>query len=202
MNKLTLTLIILVLVIGGGFAMFYFYGTSIYDGSVKQQEEVDAAWANVQSAYQRRADLIPNLVNTVQGAAENEKDILTQVTQARAGIASATTPEQIDQNAAVLNRAINVVFERYPEIRSTENFAMLQVELSGTENRIKTERDRYNEAVKLFNTYVRGFWRSKALSLVSGPDDDFKKREPFKAQEGSENAPKVEFDKKSEEAAH
>jgi LemA protein len=127
---------------------------------------------------------------------------LTQVTQARTGIASATTPEQIDQNAAVINRAINVVFERYPEIRSTENFAMLQVELAGTENRIKTERDRYNEAVKEFNTYVRGFWRSKALGLVSSADDNFKKREPFKAQEGTENAPKVEFSKESNEGAH
>jgi LemA protein len=196
MNKLTLTLIVLLLVVGGGFAIFYFYGTSVYDGAVQRQETVDEAWGNVQTAYQNRADLIPNLVATVQGAAENERDILIQVTQARSGISSAKTPQEMEQQGAVLNRAIAVVFERYPEIRATQNFGMLQSQLEGTENRIRTERTRYNETVKEFNTYIRGFWKSKALGLVAGADDDFRKREMFEAEEGTDKAPKVDFSKK------
>src|SRR5690348_394115 len=146
MNKLTLSILILILVIGGGFTIFYLYGTRIYDGAVTRQEKVSASWGNVQGAYQRRADLIPNLVTTVEGAAENEKQILIDVTNARAGINSATTPAEIDQNATVINRAISVVFERYPEVRATQNFQMLQAQLEGTENRINTERNLYNES--------------------------------------------------------
>lgn len=198
MNKLTLSVVILLLVIVGGFAMFYFYGTSVYDGAVKRQEEVGESWGNVQAAYQRRADLIPNLVATVQGAAENEKQILVDVTNARSGISKATTPAELEQQGNILNRSIAIVFERYPEIRATENFAMLQSQLEGTENRINTERTRYNETVKAFNTYVRGFWKSKALGLVSGADDNFAKREMFEAKAGSEDAPKVDFSKEKE----
>lgn len=198
MNKLTLSVVILLLVIVGGFAMFYFYGTSVYDGAVKRQEVVDESWGNVQAAYQRRADLIPNLVATVQGAAENEKQILVDVTNARSGISKATTPAELEQQGNILNRSIAIVFERYPEIRATENFGMLQSQLEGTENRINTERTRYNETVKDFNTYVRGFWKSKALGLVSNADDNFAKREMFQAKEGSEDAPKVDFSKEKE----
>ena len=198
MNKLTLSVVILLLVIVGGFAMFYFYGTSVYDGAVKRQEVVDESWGNVQAAYQRRADLIPNLVATVQGAAENEKQILVDVTNARSGISKATTPAELEQQGNILNRSIAIVFERYPEIRATENFGMLQSQLEGTENRINTERTRYNETVKDFNTYVRGFWKSKALGLVSNADDNFTKREMFQAKEGSEEAPKVDFSKEKE----
>lgn len=198
MNKLTLSVVILLLVIVGGFAMFYFYGTSVYDGAVKRQEVVDESWGNVQAAYQRRADLIPNLVATVRGAAENEKQILVDVTNARSGISKATTPAELEQQGNILNRSIAIVFERYPEIRATENFGMLQSQLEGTENRINTERTRYNETVKDFNTYVRGFWKSKALGLVSNADDNFTKREMFQAKEGSEEAPKVDFSKEKE----
>jgi LemA protein len=193
MKNITVALIVLALVIGGGFAIFYFYGTSIYDGAVGKQEEVDKAWGNVQGAYQRRADLIGNLVSTVKGAAETEKDILVQVTQARQGITSATTPEQLDQNDAILRRGLSILIERYPELKSIQNFQMLQVELAGTENRINTERNRYNESVAEFNKHVRGFWRSKALSFVSSADDDFSVRKPFEAREGSEDAPVVDF---------
>lgn len=193
MNKITLAIGALILLILASFAIFYFYGTGIYDGAVKRDEAAKQAWANVQSDYQRRADLIPNLVATVKGAAENEKDILIQVTNARAGISQAQSPEEMDKQASILNRSIAVIFERYPEIRSTENFGMLQVQLEGTENRIKKSRDDYNAAVKDFNEYVRGFWRRKALSFVASAEDDFKKKEMFEAQEGSENAPKVDF---------
>jgi len=178
--------------------MFYLYGTRIYDGAVSRQETVDQSWGNVQASYQRRADLIPNLVATVKGAAENERDILIQVTEARAGIGSAKTPAELDQHATTINRAISVVFERYPEVKATQNFAVLQAQLEGTENRINTERTRYNESVKDFNGYIRGFWRSKALGLVSSADDNFKRREMFEAKPGSEDAPAVDFSKEKE----
>ncbi|MEZ4800793.1 MAG: LemA family protein [Flavobacteriales bacterium] len=151
--------------------MFYLWAGKVYDGAVAKQETVSQKWADVQSDYQRRADLIPNLVATVKGAAENEKNILTEVTNARAGISKATTPAEIDQHAATLNRAISIVFENYPEIRATENFGMLQSQLEGTENRIKKSRSDYNEAVKEYNSHIRGIWRTKALGMLGSLED-------------------------------
>lgn len=193
MKRITLILVVLVVIIGGAYGLFFLYGTSIYDGAVGKQEEVDKAWGNVQGAYQRRADLIGNLVATVKGAAQTEKDILVQVTEARAGIAAAKTPEELDQNDGVLRRGLAILIERYPEIRSIQNFQMLQVELEGTENRINTERNRYNDAVAEFNKHVRGFWRSKGLNIVAGADEDFSVRKPFEAKAGAEDAPVVDF---------
>ena len=195
MKNLVVSVGILLLLVGGGFALFYFYGTSVYDGAVERQENVNRTWADIQSEYQRRADLIPNLVSTVQGAAENERAILTEVTNARAGISNATTPAEMDKHAETLNRSISIIFERYPEIKSTQNFGMLQASLEGTENRVKKSRSDYNEAVQGFNTYIRGFWKSKALGFVSNEGDNFSKREMFEAKAGSENAPKVDFSK-------
>lgn len=181
--------------LAGVFILFYLFGTSVYDKAVKTQEVVEQKWGDVQSDYQRRADLIQNLVETVKGAAENEKEILTQVIEARNGISSATTPAELDKNAAVFNRAFSILVERYPEVKSTANFQMLQTQIEGTENRIKKSRSDYNEAVKEYNSLIRGFWRSKALSLV-GASGEFEKREMFEAQAGAENAPKVDFSKK------
>jgi LemA protein len=195
MKNLVVTVGILLLLVGGGFALFYFYGTSVYDGAVERQENVNRTWADIQSEYQRRADLIPNLVSTVQGAAENERAILTEVTNARAGISNATTPTEMDKHAQTLNRSISIIFERYPEIKSTQNFGMLQASLEGTENRVKKSRSDYNEAVQGFNTYIRGFWKSKALGFVSNEGDNFAKREMFEAKAGSEEAPKVDSSK-------
>jgi LemA protein len=161
---------------------------SIYNKAVSLQEKVDEKWANVQTAYQRRADLVPQLVETVKGAAKNEKDILTQVTNARAGIVNAKTPEDLDIAGKKINTAINLAFEAYPQIRSTENFATLQSQLEGTENRIKQERDLYNESVKEYNTSIRGFFASMFLN-----SETFPKKTGFKAAAGSENAPKVQF---------
>ena len=161
---------------------------SIYNKAVSLQEKVDEKWANVQTAYQRRADLVPQLVETVKGAAKNEKDILTEVTNARAGIVNAKTPEDLDIAGKKINTAINLAFEAYPQIRSTENFATLQAQLEGTENRIKQERDLYNEAIKDYNTTIRGFFSSMILN-----SETFPKKTGFKAQAGSENAPKVQF---------
>ena len=193
-NKVLMALLAVVGVIVLGYGIFYFYGTSVYSGAVEKQEAVNEKWANVQTAYQRRADLIPQLIATVKGAAANEEKILTEVTNARSGIKSATTPEEIQQQGSIINRNIQVVFEKYPEIRSTENFGMLQTQLEGTENQVKTERDYYNEAVKEFNSYVRGFWKHKALGLVGNDDEEFKVRKMFEADAGSEVAPKVSFE--------
>ena len=193
-NKVLIALLAVVGAIVLGYGIFYMYGTSVYSGAVEKQEAVNEKWANVQTAYQRRADLVPQLIATVKGAAANEEKILMEVTNARSGIKSATTPEEIQQQGSIINRNIQVVFEKYPEIRSTENFGMLQAQLEGAENQVKTERDLYNEAVKEFNSYVRGFWKHKALGLVGNDDEEFKVRKMFEADAGSENAPKVSFE--------
>lgn len=163
-----------------------------YNQAVRLQETVNAQWGNVQGAYQRRADLVPNLVATVKGAAENEKAILTQVTQARAGIVNAKTPEDMELMGKKINTAINLAFEAYPEIKSTQNFSDLQAQLEGTENRINVERNRFNEAAKNFNVFVRGKFKKFALNIF-GDEDEFPKREMFQSTQGAENAPTVEF---------
>ena len=171
---------------------FISWGSGVYDKAVQLQEEVNAQWSDVQATYQRRADLVPNLVATVKGAAENEKGILTQVTQARAGIVNAKTPEDLEIAGRKINTAINLAFEAYPQIRSTENFQDLQAQLEGTENRINVARQRYNEAVKGYNTYIRGFFKKMALSWFGG-GEDFSIRKGFEASADAQNAPKVNF---------
>jgi LemA protein len=192
-NKVLLAFIAVVGLVILAFIFFYLYGTSVYDGAVERKTNLDKSWDNVQAVYQRRADLVPNLVATVQGAADNEKEILTEVTKARAGMANATTPAELQQQGDIINRNIAVVFEKYPEIRSTENFQKLQDELAGTENRISTERIRYNEAVQAYNAYIKGFWRKKALGLVSDGDEEFTEAKGFEAEAGSDKAPEVKF---------
>jgi LemA protein len=188
------TLVIVGFLVILGLWFGFSWGPGIYDSAVSAQEKVNNEFADVQAAYQRRADLVPNLVATVKAAAENEKGILTEVTQARAGIVNAKTPEDLEIMGRKINTAINLAFEAYPQIRSTENFADLQSQLEGTENRINVARQRYNAAVAEYNTYVRGFWKKKALSLF-GSDEDFSIRKGFEAAAGSENAPKVDFNK-------
>jgi len=182
------------LVIVGGILLFGFifvmWGTGVYDNAVRLQEDVNASWSNVQTTYQRRADLIPNLVATVKEAAANERGILTQVTEARAGITKATTPEELDRAGKQINTAINLAFEAYPQIRSTENFSDLQAQLEGTENRITVARQNYNESIRGYNTYIRGFFKRMALSMFGG-GEDFSVKKGFEASEGSENAPSV-----------
>lgn len=180
-----------VLIIGGllAFALIVFlmYRGS-YNTAIKYQENVDEKWGNVGAAYQRRADLVPQLVATVKGAAANERGILTQVTEARAGIVGAKTPEDMEMMGKKINTAINLAFEAYPQIRSTGNFSDLQAQLEGTENRISVARQNYNEAVKEYNSHIRGFINSMFLNK-----ETFPKKEPFKESAGSENAPKVDF---------
>ena len=169
-----------------GILIFNFY-RSTYDKAVDLQETVDQHWGDVSAAYQRRADLVPNLVATVKGAAEVERDILTTVTEARAGIVQAKTPQDLDIAGRKINTAINLAFEAYPQIRSTEGFRDLQAQLEGTENRIAYARNNYNEAVKNYNTHVRGFLPRMVLG------DKFEKREAFTESAGAENAPEVAF---------
>ena len=198
MSKGLITTLIVIGVLAIAVFGFVSWGTGVYDTAIERQGVVKQSWGNVQAMYQRRADLIPSLVATVKGAAENEKSILVQVTQARAGIVNATTPEELDRAGKQINTAINLAFEAYPQIRSTENFSDLQSQLEGTENRIAVARENYNEAVDGrdgYNTYVRGFWKKKALSMF-GDGEDFSVKKGFESTAGSENAPKVDFSTK------
>ncbi len=171
---------------------FFMWGTGVYDSAIQSQERVKAEFADVQATYQRRADLIPNLVATVQGAAENERGILTEVTRARAGITSAQTPEDLELAGRRINTAINLAFEAYPQIRSTQNFQDLQAQLEGTENRINIARQRYNDAVREYNSYVRGYFKRMALNMFGG-GEDFSPKEGFEASAQAQDAPTVTF---------
>lgn len=173
--------------------IFFLWANGVYNKAIDTQETVEEKWGDVQTTYQRRADLIPNLIATVKGAAENERGILTEVTNARAGIVNAKTPQEMELVGKKINTAINLAFEAYPQIRSTQNFSELQAQLEGTENRIAVARQKYNGAVKNFNRHIRGFFRKKALNIFENEEDNFVKRELFTADKGAETAPKVEF---------
>ncbi|MDY6799925.1 MAG: LemA family protein [Bacteroidota bacterium] len=176
-----------------------------YDKAIILQEEVDKAWGDVVSQYQRRADLIPNLVNVVKGYAEHEQETLTEVVEARAKATSTTvnannlTPENMEafqQAQGSLSSALSklmVVVERYPDLKANQNFSELQAQLEGTENRISVHRMKYNQSVRNYNTHIRGKFRKWALN-VFGEEDEFTKREMFEAvTQNAEEAPKVEF---------
>jgi LemA protein len=173
-----------------------------YNRLVKLQQSVDQSWAQVQNVYQRRADLIPNLVNTVSGAANFEKSTLIAVTNARASVGrvqidpnkAPTDPAQLDQFQAAqgqLSSALSrllVVVERYPELKANQSFLGLQAQLEGTENRISVERGNFNTAVQNYNTAVRSF----PTNLIAGMFG-FAPRPFFAAQPGAEKAPAVNF---------
>jgi len=165
-------------------------------------QEVDKQWAEVENQYQRRADLVPNLVSTVQGAASFEKETLTAVTQARASVGRAnvtpgkapTDPQELaryqaaqDQLGAALQRLL-VVSERYPELKANANFRDLQAQLEGTENRITVARGRFNDAAQSYNTAILKFPTNFVARFLG-----FKEKPYFKAVAGSEQAPKVQF---------
>lgn len=167
----------------------FFVYKGAYDKAINYRNSVDQAWGDVGAQYQRRADLVPQLVATVKGAANNEKEILTRVTEARAGIVNAKTPEDFEMLGKEINTAINMAFEAYPQIRSTDNFSKLQNQLEGTENRISFARKNYNAKVKDYNTHIESFINSMLLSSSTFP-----KKEMFKAMPGSEVAPTVNFE--------
>ncbi len=176
------------------------WGTSSYNNLVTKEETVNQSWANVQNVYQRRSDLIPNLVATVKGVANFEKSTLTAVIEARANASKVNiNPKNLDEASlqkfqsaqdgisSSLSRLM-VVVERYPELKATQNFAELQAQLEGTENRITVERRNFNEAAQAYNTYLRRFPNSIFAGMFG-----FQKKAYFAAQKGAENAPKVEF---------
>ncbi len=163
----------------------------MYNGIVTQDEVCNKAWANVETVLQRRFDLIPNLVNVVKGYAEHEKGTLEEVTRLRSQWGEAKTPEAKAGVASMLEGALGrlmVVVENYPELKANENFIRLQDELSGTENRISVERQRYNSAVQGFNTTIRRMPTALVARLAG-----FTPRTPFEAAQGAAVAPTVQF---------
>lgn len=169
--------------------MVFFWITGTYNSLVSLDENVMNKWGNVQTAYQRRADLIPNLVATVKAYSNYEGEVLTEITNARASIGKASTPSELALADQELNSALArllVVVENYPDLKANQNFLDLQVQLEGTENRIKVERDLYNAAVKDFNIKIRRF----PSNLIAGMFG-FKEKDYFEAKKESENAPDV-----------
>ena len=182
-------------------AIIVLWGISVNNRLVTADEGVQQAWAQVENVYKRRADLIPQLVATVQGAADYEKSVLTEVTNARAGVdnvkvdPSQLTEEQVaayqkaqDNLSKAVANTIKVTVERYPELTATQGFRDLQTQLEGTENRITVERGKFNEAVQSYNTSLRRF----PASIIAGICG-FEKKGYFKAPEGSEEPVQVEF---------
>jgi len=176
------------------------WSTGIYNGLVTREEGVNSQWSQVENVYQRRADLIPNLVNTVKGYANFEKSTLTAVIEARSKATAVNiNPKNLDaaslqkfQSAqdglsSALGRLM-VVVERYPELKANQNFLELQAQLEGTENRITVERQKFNESAQDYNTYIRKFPKNIFSGMFG-----FQKKAYFEAQQGAEKAPQVQF---------
>ncbi len=181
-------------------AVLFFWMQGVYNNMVTRGEEVSAAWSQVENQYQRRMDLIPNLVNTVKGYASHERETLEGVVQARAEATqtridpSNLTAESLQafqsaqgELSSALSRLM-VVLERYPDLKANQNFQELQAQLEGTENRIATERKRFNEVARSYNVYIRKF-PNNILSGLFG----FEAKAYFAAEAGAEKAPTVEF---------
>ena len=181
-------------------AIVAIWGVSAYNGLVKMDESVNTAWSNVENQYQRRADLIPNLVNTVKGYAAHEKETLEAVMAARSKATQMTvdannlTPEKLQEYqkaqgeiGAALGRLLAIT-ENYPDLKANQNFMELQAQLEGTENRISVERRNFNEVARTYNTSIRTFPKS-ILAGIFG----FDKRPYFEAEEGANKAPEVKF---------
>lgn len=192
---------IIVLIVIGVVILFSYLGIKgSYNNLVTSEEKVNSSWAQVENVYQRRADLIPNLVNTVKGYADFEKSTLTQVIEARAKATSVNiNPENLDQNSiqqfqqaqqglsSALSRLM-VVVERYPDLKANQNFMDLQSQLEGTENRITVERRNFNETAQNYNVQIRRF-PTNIMARLFG----FEKKAYFEADQGAEKAPEVNF---------
>ena len=198
MSKKSITIIGIVAVV----AIAFIWGIGVNNKLVTEEENVSKAWSQVENVYKRRMDLIPQLVNTVQGAANYEKSVLTEVTNARAGVQEATvdpstlSEEQIkayqqaqDKLSKAVANTIKVTVERYPELTATQGFRDLQTQLEGTENRIAVERGKFNEAVQAYNTKLRRF----PTSLIAGMLG-FEKKGYFTAPEEAAEHVEVKFD--------
>ena len=193
MKKSTIILIAVI-------AIAAIWGVSAYNGLVKMDESVSTAWSNVENQYQRRTDLIPNLVNTVKGYAAHEKETFEAVVSARSKATQMTidpenlTPEKLQEYqkaqgeiGAALGRLLAIT-ENYPELKANENFKELQAQLEGTENRISVERRNFNEVARTYNTSIRTFPKSILAGMFG-----FDKRPYFEAEEGANKAPEVKF---------
>ena len=181
--------------------MLVVWGISSYNNMVSLDQAVVQQWAQVENQYQRRADLIPNLVNTVKGYADFEKEVLTKVTEARARVSQFNiTPEVLNDPQAfakfqslqgelsgALSRLL-VTVENYPQLKANENFLQLQAQLEGTENRISVERKKFNEVVQQYNTNIKKFPASMLAGMFG-----FGEKQYFKAIQGADTPPKVEF---------
>ena len=191
--------IIVVVILG---IISFFVGSSFYNNGIDLQENATAQWGNVESSYQRRADLIPNIVNTAKGYAQFEQETLTKVIEARSKATAVTidpsniTPQQLEQFQQVqsgLTSALSrllAVFERYPDLKANENFKELINELERTENRINVERNRFNDSAKPFNKHIKKFPGIFINNFVG----KFEEIAYFEAEEGTDKAPEVEFD--------
>ncbi len=192
MKRLRIVLIALVSVV--------LFSSCGYNKMVEMDEQVTASWAQVENVYQRRADLIPNLVNTVKGYAEHEQETLTGVIEARSKATSvnvdptklnAQSIQQFNQAQEGLSSALSklmVVVERYPDLKANQNFMELQAQLEGTENRIAVERRKFNQTTQTYNAYIRKFPR-----VIYAGWFGFEKKTYFEAQQGAEQAPEVQF---------
>jgi len=196
MKKSWITIIVIAVI-----ALFFYSSIKgTYNKMVAMQENVKSQWAQVENVYQRRADLIPNLVNTVKGYAEHEQETLTGVVEARAKATSTTIDptnlnteniQAFQQAQSGLSSALSklmVVVERYPDLKANQNFLELQAQLEGTENRITVERQKFNNAAKDFNTYIKQFPKNIYANMF-----DFEEMAYFTAQENAEQAPEVQF---------
>lgn len=191
---------ITLLVALGALALIFFWGMGQYNGMVTAEENLSKSWANVESQYQRRADLIPNLVSTVKGYAKHEEGTLTAVVEARAKATQTVidptnmTPESLQKYQAAQSEVSSalgrllVTVEKYPDLKANQNFLELQAQLEGTENRISVERQRFNTDAQGFNTMIRKFPKNIIAGMFG-----FEKKAYFQAEAGSEKAPKVEF---------
>lgn len=200
MKRGCLITVIIVVLIGLVVLGIVLWGTKVYNQMVIQQESVTSQWGNVETQYQRRADLIPNFVNTVKGAANFEQETLTKVIEARAKATQVTidptkmTAENMKQFQAAqseLSSALSklmVVVEQYPELKATQNYRDLQVALEGTENRISTERRKFNEVAQSFNAYIKRFPQNFIAGMFG-----FTAKPYFESMEGAEKAPEVKF---------
>jgi LemA protein len=177
-------LVVLAVIVGG-----WLMGS--YNGMVTEREGVDKAWAQVENVLQRRGDLIPNLVETVKGYAAHEKEVFESVADARGRLAGATSPQEAAAANAGMTSALGrllAIAENYPELKANENFIRLQDELAGSENRIATERMRYNETVRSYNTLIKRF----PANFIAG-FFGFAEKEYFEATPESREVPKVKF---------
>lgn len=196
MKKTLIIVGIVVLVV----VIFYSFFKNTYNTMVQNGEQVDAQWAQVENVYQRRADLIPNLVNTVKGFTAQEKDVLTGVVEARAKATSVNLNadnlteanmkafQQAQEGLSGALSRLMVVVERYPELKSNQNFLELQAQLEGTENRISVERMKFNETTRTYNTYIKSFPQNMLAGMFG-----FSQKPYFEAVQGAEKAPEVNF---------